>query len=126
MCLTPWWVLFSPLTCCASLLLQQLEHSPNPAYREAVSRILINDPHAQIEGLSLASSNDLLLSTIRKSTVCGLNFLRYLSGQDQMLKLYRLKVVDNKVSGQDSDGFKDDAALPPPVATGEEDVLDLP
>lgn len=57
--------------------------------------------------------------------MCGLNFLRYLSGKDQMLKLYRLKVVDNNVSGQDDDGLKDDAALPPPEAT-EEDLVHLP
>lgn len=55
--------------------------------------MLFNDPHAHIQGLSLAASNDLLLSTIRRSTVCGLNFLRCLTGRD-VLKLCMHKAGD--------------------------------
>jgi hypothetical protein len=40
------------------------------------------------QGLSLASSNDLILSTIRRSSVCGLNFLRCMTGRD-VLRLCR-------------------------------------
>jgi len=88
-----------------AIFIQLLEQSPEPAYREAVSRVFIHDPYAQIVGLSLASSNDLLLSTIRRSTVCGLQFLRSLTDRN-VLNLYRLKIaaVKNNDAVDDDEG----------------------
>lgn len=73
--------------------LQQVEAHGLPAHKEAASRVFFNDPYACIQGLSLAASNDLVLSTIRRSTVCGLNFLRCLTGRD-VLKMHRYKTGD--------------------------------
>jgi hypothetical protein len=82
-----------------------VEEQGSTAYREAATRVFFNDPHATIQGLSLAATNDLLLSTIRRSTVCGLNFLRCLTGRD-VFKTY----VQKRFS---QDAFTRSISLPP-------------
>jgi hypothetical protein len=50
----------------------------------AANSICFNDPYTQCPGVSMKQSNEMLVSTIRRGTVTGLNFLRHLRGDPGM------------------------------------------
>ena len=47
----------------------------------AAESIFFNDPHSYIKGIAPELSNRLVLGTLRRSTSCGLNFLRHITGR---------------------------------------------
>jgi len=56
------------------------------SHRWAAHSVVFNDPFACIQGLNAAVSNRLLISTVRRATVCGISFLRSLNGSQQRLR----------------------------------------
>ena len=75
-----------------------LKEHGTTAEKLAANSVCFNNPWALCQGLTLKQSNCLLRSTVRRSTVSGVNFLRQLSGRKQPMQQRLIKLSQEKAS----------------------------
>jgi len=75
-----------------------LKEHGTAAEKLAANSVCFNNPWGLCRGLTLKQSNLLLRSTVRRSTVSGVNFLRQLSGRKQAMQQRLIKLSQEKTS----------------------------